>query len=284
MKLSRPTAEIFVPDGVPVADALARTTHLGIGAHQDDLEIMAMEGILAGFGRDDRWFTGVIVTDGAGSSRDGLYASYTDDQMRQVRRREQKKAAYLGEFSSVVFLDHSSAAVKDPANPAPGADLDALLAVMRPGSVYTHNLADKHPTHVAVGLRTLEALRRTAPGFTPDRVLGCEVWRDLDWMLDSDKVVMELDEHESISHALVAVFDSQIVGGKRYDLATMGRRRAHATYSESHATDAALMVNFAMDLTPLVRDPSANIVAHVEAHLARFAGSVRDALERHAGP
>ena len=284
MDLSRSTAEIFVPDGVTIADALARTTHLGIGAHQDDLEIMAMEGILAGFGRDDQWFTGVIVTDGAGSSRDSLYAGYTDDEMRKVRRREQKKAAYVGEFGAVVFLDHPSAGVKDPADPTPGADLDALLAAMRPGCVYTHNLADKHPTHVSVGLRALEALRRAAPRSAPDRVLGCEVWRDLDWMLDRDKVVMALDEHENISHALVAIFDSQIVGGKRYDLATMGRRRAHATYSESHATDTAQMVNFAMDLTPLVLDPSADIVAHVDSHLARFANSVRDAITQYAAP
>ena len=34
-------SEAFVPDGAPLPAALARTTHLGIGAHPDDLEIMA---------------------------------------------------------------------------------------------------------------------------------------------------------------------------------------------------------------------------------------------------
>jgi len=37
MTLTNTTADIFVPDGTPVEAALARTTHLGIGAHQDDL-------------------------------------------------------------------------------------------------------------------------------------------------------------------------------------------------------------------------------------------------------
>ena len=60
------TAEVFVPDGVPAEEALARSTHVAVGAHQDDLEIMAFAGILECFGRDDRWFTGVVVTNGSG--------------------------------------------------------------------------------------------------------------------------------------------------------------------------------------------------------------------------
>jgi len=35
MKLHHATADLFIPDGTPVADALGRVTHLGIGAHQD---------------------------------------------------------------------------------------------------------------------------------------------------------------------------------------------------------------------------------------------------------
>ena len=39
-------AEIFVPEGTPALQALARTTHLAIAAHEDDIEIMAIDGIL----------------------------------------------------------------------------------------------------------------------------------------------------------------------------------------------------------------------------------------------
>src|SRR3970040_1535641 len=108
MRLSIDTAEVFVPDELPVEAALARTTHLGIGAHQDDLEILAAHGILECFARTDRWFTGVVVTDGAGSPRDHEYQRYSDDQMKDVRRREQKKAAFLGEYSAQLFLDFPS--------------------------------------------------------------------------------------------------------------------------------------------------------------------------------
>jgi LmbE family N-acetylglucosaminyl deacetylase len=275
MQLSQPTAELYVPDGATPGAALARTTHMAIAAHQDDLEIMALDGILPCFGESDKWFLGVIVTDGAGSPRDGLYAKYTDAEMRAIRRVEQKKAAFVGEYGAAVFLDHPSSGVKNPAASGPKDDLLALLRAARPRIVYTHNLADKHDTHVAVTLRTIAAIRELAPEERPEKLYGCEVWRDLDWMVDADKTVFQLDGHENIAAALLGVFDSQIAGGKRYDLATFGRRRAHATYHQSHGVDAAQMINFGMDLTPLVQDSSLDIAAFVQERISRFADDVR---------
>ena len=37
MNLYNETVDLFIPDGRSTQDGLARTTHLGIGAHQDDL-------------------------------------------------------------------------------------------------------------------------------------------------------------------------------------------------------------------------------------------------------
>ena len=278
---SLPTAEIYAPDGVAPAEALARTTHLAVGAHQDDLEIMAADGILKCFQRPDRWFTGVVVTDGAGSPRDDLYRDYTDAMMREIRRREQKKAAYVGDFSAAILLDHPSASIKDPNDARPVDDILAILQATRPDTVYTHNLADKHDTHIAVTLRTIAALRRLPPGDRPARVYGCEVWRDLDWLPDAEKVAFDLSAHENLQAALVAIFDSQICGGKRYDLATAGRRRAHATYAASHGTDSATSLSYAMDLTPLVTDPSLDPAAFVAATVDRFAADVTGRVRKY---
>ncbi len=280
MKFSRETSEVWAPDGRAAGEALARTTHMGIGAHQDDLEIMCLEGILAGFGTSQQWFCGVVVTDGGGSARNDHYASFTDEQMKAVRRIEQKKAAFVGEFGAAVFLDHPSSAVKDPNDHAPERDLKALLEAARPEVVYLHNLADKHPTHIGVSMHAVRALRSLPKVQRPKKLYGCEVWRDLDWMLDADKVVFRLDKHENIAVSLVGVFDSQIVGGKRYDLATMGRRRAHATYYESHSVDASSMINFGMDLTPLLDDDSLDVSDFVLGHINRFRSSVADNLAR----
>ncbi len=264
------SAEIHVPDGTQVREALRRTTHLCVSAHQDDIEIMAAAPILECFQQKDKWFTGVVVTDGRGSPRNGLYQDYSDEDMRLVRFKEQRKAAVVGEYAAQVMLDYPSKVIKDASQKEPVNDLALLLEVARPDIVYTHNLADKHDTHVATALRVIEALRRLPEEQRPQKLYGCEVWRALDWMLDADKYAMDLSQHESLQAALLGVYDSQIVGGKRYDLASMGRRRANATYFESHGVDVTAGLSYAMDMTPLLRDVSLDPLAFVENLIEHF--------------
>jgi len=280
MQLHNPTSEIYVPDGSPAEKALAKTTHMGISAHQDDLEIMAFHGILECFGKADKQFTGVTVTNGAGSPRDDIYAKYTDEDMQKVRRVEQKKAAVVGEYAAHVFLDYGSSAVKSAANKDVGEDLKAIIRAAKPKVIYTHNLADKHDTHVAVALRLIRALRELPKEFHPGHLYGCEVWRDLDWVNDEDKVVFNVEAHENLAAALLGVFDSQICGGKRYDLATMGRRRANATYFASHGVDESTSLIFGIDLTPLVQDPSLDILKYVQGYIDRFQAEVAQRLTK----
>jgi len=263
MKFHNAHADFFVPDNVDPDAALARTTHLCIAAHQDDIEIMAYHGIAECFGRKDRWFTGVVVTNGAGSPRDGIYGQYNDEEMQKVRLREQRKAAYVGEYACQIQLGYSSSAVKDPNHAGVRDDLTAIFRAAKPQVVYLHNLADKHDTHVGVTLRAISALRALAGEFRPEKVFGCEVWRDLDWLPDEHKQTLPVSARSNIAASLVGVFDSQVSGGKRYDLATQGRRLAHATYYASHATDVETALNYAMDLTPLITDPKSSIAGYV---------------------
>jgi len=280
MKFHMNTAEIFVPDGKPVEDAIKRTTHMAVAAHQDDIEIMAYKGILECFGHDDKWFLGTVVTDGAGSARDNIYADYTDDDMRKIRKVEQKKAAFVGEYTAQVLLDYPSSAVKDFTNTDVIADLKNLIETARPDYIYTHNLADKHDTHIGTAIKTIKAIRELPTEMRPKALYGCEIWRSLDWLPDCDKVVFDVAEHENLAAALLGVFDSQIVGGKRYDLATLGRRRANATYFESHGVDDTTGIIFAMDLTPLVKDTSLNIKEYVNGYIRKFSQDVTDRLGR----
>lgn len=280
MDFHQSTAQIFVPDGVPERRALGRTTHLAIGAHPDDLEIMAAAPILECFQDEDRWFGGVVVTDGRGSPRHGPYEDYSEDRMRQVRMQEQRKAAVIGEYGSMVMLDYPSRAVRDRGDHRPVEDIISLLTAAQPRFVFTHNLADKHDTHVAVAVRVVRAIRALPESSRPERLYGCAVWRTLDWMVDADKVSFDLSAHENLQAALIGVFDSQIRGGKRYDLATLGRRRADATYFESHHVDASDGLAHAMDLTPLIAAPDLDVRTFIRAHIDRFAADVAGRLER----
>jgi LmbE family N-acetylglucosaminyl deacetylase len=225
----------------------------------------------------DTSFTGVIVTDGVGAPPADLVLD--DAQIRELRRAEQKRAAELGRYGAVAFLDHPSKSVKDPADERVTDDLVALLRASRPEIVYTHALADSHDTHVAVALRLIAACRRLDPGERPARVLGCEVWRDLDWLDDADKVELPLDGNAELQAALIGVFASQLGAGKRYDLAALGRRRAHAVFSDARGADRHEGVVWAMDLTALAHG-TGDPVEHARALVRRFSDDVTARLER----
>ena len=283
MKFQNPSADIFIPDGKPAADALARVTHLGIGAHQDDLEFMAFHGILTCFGQEDKWFGGVTCTSGTGSSRTGSYAALNNTEMATIRRQEQNKAAVLGRFGAMIQLDYDSDAVKRPSSLDLKNDLKVILSATQPEVVYTHNPADKHDTHIGIVVAALQAMRELPREQRPKQVIGCEVWRDLDWLLDCEKVVMDVSGHDDLAAELNGVFASQIGGGKRYDLATLGRRAANATFFNSHATDHSTQVIFGIDLTPIVADESKDILDFVCGHIERFHADVRQKLAERLG-
>jgi LmbE family N-acetylglucosaminyl deacetylase len=279
VNFSNPGADIFVPNAsLSPAQALRSVTHLCIGAHQDDIEIMAQSGISDCLGVPGKAFGGVVVTNGAGSPRTGAFAAYTDVQMLAVRREEQREAARLGHYAIQLQLSHLSADIKNPSHPGVASDLISIFYGCMPEVVFLHNPADKHDTHVAVLQRCLAAIKALPAPQRPKRVLGCEVWRDLDWLPDPEKVALDSGRHPEIARKLLAVFDSQISGGKRYDIAAIGRRAANATFHTSHATDAISGITWAIDLTPVTQDGGPSVAELTSALISRFAADVSKRL------
>ncbi len=274
--------DIFVPDQTPRSQAMQRITHLGIVSHQDDLEIAAYHGITECFHSGDKWFGGIVVTDGGGSPRKGPYAEYTDEEMKRVRMLEQHKAAFVGEYGFMLQLGYPSSDVKRDRKADVVADLVEVLDKAQPDVVYLHNPCDRHDTHVATFLRCIEALRALPKERRPKTAYGCEVWRKLDWLMSDDKVMLKVDKFEHLLRPLLGVFDSQISGGKRYDLAEEGLRHANATYFDSHTTDGTELLNFAMDLSPLVRDDTMDIEEFTLGFVRRLMLDVQRRLSTYA--
>lgn len=280
MIFAKPNAEIYVPDGVDNTLAISRTTHMAIAAHQDDIEVMAYDGIVNCYDRQDLWFFGVVVTDGAGSARTGKYRDFTDSDMQAIRKIEQRKAADIGKYGAIAMLDYTSKEVKNAAEEAIIDEIVKLIMAAKPKIIYTHNPTDKHDTHIAVMLRVIEALRRMPSEAKPEKLYGCEVWRSLDWVNDKEKVIFDVSQNPKLALELITVFDSQIAGGKRYDLATLGRRTANATYVNSHSVDDASAVSFGVDLTDLVVYPDLDVEEYAIALIERFREDVTTRIRR----
>lgn len=270
----------YVFDGLDLEKAYKRTNELAISAHEDDIEFMAYAGISKCFNNNNRWFSAVVVTDGAGSARTNDYASYTDQEMIEVRIKEQIKASHIGEYGFTSLLGYSSKEVKDYSNDKITLEIKDILEKSLPEIVYTHNPADKHDTHVATMLKVLKAIRMLPKDKHPKKVLGCEVWRCLDWVNDEDKVTLDCSKSNNLEASLMGVFDSQISGGKRYDEAVIGRRRANATFGDAHSVDEYTGVNYAIDLTPLILDDDLSITDYIVTYIDGFKNTVIGTLDR----
>ena len=267
--------KIYYPSG----KKLEGVTHMCIAAHQDDIEIMAYAPIAECYGSVEKAFVGVVVTDGAGSPRTGEFADFTDEQMKEIRVLEQQKAADIGKYRAAIQLGFPSKAVKDGGNDDTVQAIYDLLIKIRPKHLYTHNLADKHETHAAVALRTVEAVKRLPAELRPETFTALEVWRSLDWLPDDDKVCLDTAAYPEVARELLTVHRSQVAGGKRYDNAAIGRRFANATFFASHDTDDFTSMNFGLDLMPLVEgemSPADFICGYID----KFKSEVNSTLER----
>lgn len=280
--MQSPQGEIYIPDDRGVEEGLRRTTHLAVVAHQDDAEIMAYPGIAACYASPADWFTAVVVTNGGGGPRQGTMAHLSAAEMTARRNAEQKAAARRGRYGALALLGYPSQTVRDPAAEEVVQNLRTILALTRPKIIYTHNPADRHDTHVAVLVRTLEALRGLGSDYSPERVYGCEVWRSLDWLTDDDRVMLDASTDPQLAADLIAVHASQMEGGKRYDLAVLGRRTANATFENAYQGDAPAVI-YAMDLTPLAKGIETDLGTFVEARLARLREDVRQRIQRCTG-
>ena len=233
--------------------------YLCICAHQDDCEIMAIDGILKGYYSKKYSFALVETTDGGGSARTGKFKDFTDEEMKAIRVKEQESASELGRYNSLYMLNYTSKEVKQAKNPQIVDEYVQIIKELRPEVIYTHSVLDKHPTHIGVVLKVIEAIRKLPKEMQPKLFYGCEVWRGLDWIKDERKIGFNVSRNKRLQKQLLAVFESQVVGGKDYVMSTLGRRYQNATFYQSHSVDEFRMISYAIDMKPLIKDPSLSI-------------------------
>lgn len=280
MKFYNEEADIHVPDGVEAEQALARTTIMSIAAHQDDCEIMAYHAIAACYESEEEWYAGVVLTDGGGSPRSGEYAHYSNHEIHVKRSQEQRAAADIGKYGAMVQLAYSSADVRTEKRDIIEAELVELLKKARPHTMFIHNTADRHETHLGACLRALGALRKLPKEQRPRHVYGMEVWRSLDWLSVKDRLVFDTSPYPALAKAVTQAFDSQCTPKKRFDLAALGRRMGNATFQEPRQIDASDSCSLGMDLTPLVEDDTLSVRDFTLQYADRFRNDIKNLLDQ----
>lgn len=245
--------QIYVPDGATPEAALARTRVMCIGAHADDLEILSFWLILRALGF---WnYFGVVVTNGAGSPRQGRYRDFTDDEIVALRKSEQFESADIGKFSGVAMLGHSSSSLDGPDRETVVSELAELIEAAQPEILVIHNFFDRHRTHRSCMWRAVEAIHRVRPDARPTELLGGEVWGPINHLPAHRIRNFDASDPDGLLPRLLRAFRSQTVGGKRYDEAVPAGFLHNRTFAQSHEVDGneqALM--HCLDLTPLI-DP-----------------------------
>ncbi|MBS1984145.1 MAG: PIG-L family deacetylase [Bdellovibrionales bacterium] len=268
LSFSQPQARVFSPAALELTEALRRASHIAIGAHPDDLEFMAGHGIVTAAQNAQGGFLGIVVASGG-----------EDVVVQNVRRAEQEEAARLGRYLAVVTLNHPSADLKNGRRAGLLKDLGALLALAKPEAIYTHNPADKHDTHVAVCRSVVEAVRALNPAQQPKSFWGCEVWRGLDWLLDHNKALLDVSAGAGLLERLMQVYGSQLKE-KAYVEATLGRKRANATYFDAYSADRGTHVEYALDMRPLLANAQLSLEDFIEGHIEALKADVQARLKR----
>ncbi len=255
---------VTVPDGSTQSAALERTTHLAIGAHPDDVEIIGIQGIYNCYEENTRWFTGVVVTNGSRSARSGVFSKVDNEEMIAIRQQEQISAACQGRYSAMIQLGYESTQLLGSICLPLVEALKSILIQVRPQVLYLHNPVDRHGTHVSVCLHAIEALRSIPDAYLPEQIWGVEVWRGLDWVDPEKRAVLDVSGSHELQSKLLASHQSQLQGGKRYDLAVRGRNLANATFASEASVDELESASYALNLCPLVGADAVSVTDFVE--------------------
>lgn len=280
MKFYNQGADIHVPDGLDPKQALQRTTILSIAAHQDDCEIMAYHAIAKCYESEQDWYTGVVLTDGGGSPRSGAYEHYTNKQIHIKRSQEQREAANAGKYSAMIQLAYSSEDVRKNKRDVIEGELVSILKLSHPHTMFIHNPADRHETHLGACLRAINAIRKLPKEERPKHVYGMEVWRSLDWLSEKDRLIFDTSRYPELAEGVIAAFDSQCTPKKRFDLAAIGRRMGNATFQAPRDIDEINSCSIGMDLTPLIQDDTIDVKEFTLEHVKSFYNDVDKLLQQ----
>ncbi len=271
--------------------ALKNATDVAVGAHQDDVEIMAGPQLLKTAADPKRQWLSIIMTDGAASKSilNECSTELTPKQLTDMRQREQREAAQMAgapviqmKYPSAVVNGHMGEGKKREAGYALGTLFAAMPDVE---NVFGHNPLDKHPTHIAVFAAQTAALRAAKPEKLK-KVVGMEVWGGLTGLPEKMLEIFVVDQQEDLGRLekIIQLFQSQILGqGRNYAAGTVDRMIGHAAYvSSPHLNNPPPGMVIGVDVSEFTRGTSNDMAGLVDDILKR-AQDIKHGVAKHHG-
>ncbi len=240
-----------------------------IGAHKDDVEIMAFDGIIKGL---DGGFVAVVLTSGSTCPKGEMLKDLSPKEISALRTNEQLEASKIGKYAGLYLIEKESPELQNYDEQLVHSLCEILQANRGMDTVYIHSPFDRHKTHRRAFDVAIDAFRMLDKADLPRKVYACEVWGSLDWYNGKYRTEFVLDGHEQLAYDLMSCFKSQNQA-KRYDLAVGARRQANATFGDGHALDMAKSVALALDVTDLVCG-KVEKEEFIDSCLAEFKGSI----------
>lgn len=229
------------------------TNLLAIGAHHDDIEVMAMDGILKAYGSKKYSFYACVLSDGVNCVKSGKYAELTDKEMIETRNQEQTRASQIGEYADLKMLKYSQEDIENDEKGKIVKEIRQMILDIKPDIVYTHNIFDKSPMHKMTCKRVIEAILGLEEEDRPRLVYGCEIFRSLDWLPDKYKVVFDLSENKELQSRLIGVYDTRAEQARNYNKAIVGRKIAHAIFGTQNTDiEEEKLIWYGINLTPVI--------------------------------
>lgn len=250
-----------------------------ICAHPSDCEIMAIDGIQRGYRAKKYTFAAVITTDGSDSERNGKLQKASNRRIASMRMSEQKKAATLGRYNSVYFMNYKPEQARNQEDEDIVNEYVEIIKELKPRIIYTHSILDRDPTHVAVAVKVINALRKLRKTQMPALLYGCEVWRDLDWVDPSKVVSFDVSHNIRLQKQLIMVHKSQNLS-RDYLNAAVGRRYVNATFSKSEKKKEAKLTSRAINMTTLLRRKEFPIKRFAMSFIDDLYSEINDSMDR----
>lgn len=249
-----PDVRAWTPAGSNIQSALAKANSIAVVAHADDALIMLPDQATAVGGTSG--LIEILVTDGAGSVLPP--GCRTQSELVALREHEEIRVAQRAGFGGVIFLRASSATVRDTGERRVTQSIAAILACTHPEILVTHNPFDRHPTHLAVLARVLDAICRVPRRAWPLRLLGGEVWGGLDFLPAEIVQAHDISAQIETIGELMRLYETQNIN-QHYDLGAVGRYLSHATFHSSHARNEAVAMALTIDMTALLGRPASSL-------------------------